>query len=49
MENSIGEELADAVIRIMDLAEYLDIDLNQEIFIKHNINKTRPIKHNKKF
>ena len=49
LENSIGEELADAVIRIMDLAEYLDIDLNQEIFIKHNINKTRPIKHNKKF
>lgn len=49
LENSIGEELADAVIRIMDLAEYLDIDLNQEIFIKHNINKTRPIKNNKKF
>ena len=47
--DSIGEELADAVIRIMDLAEYLDINLDYEIGIKHEYNKLRPFKHSKQF
>lgn len=46
---NLGEELSDAVIRIMDLAEYLGIDLQREITRKHHINQTRPFRHGKKF
>lgn len=42
-DNNMGEELADAVIRIMDLCEFLNIDLEHEIEMKHKYNKTRPI------
>ena len=41
----IGEELADAVIRIFDLAEYLKIDIIKEVHKKHEINKKRPHMH----
>ena len=41
-------ELADAVIRIADLCEALDLDLEQAIVQKHLFNKTRPYKHGKK-
>lgn len=40
-------ELADAVIRIMDLAEALDIPLAETIEQKHLYNTTRPFKHGK--
>jgi len=46
---NIGEELADTVIRILDLAEHLNINLETEIRIKHGFNKTRPIRHGKLF
>lgn len=45
----LEEELADAVIRIMDLAEYLKLDLSSAILLKHGYNKTRPRKHGKLF
>ena len=45
----IGEELADAVIRIWDLCEYLNIDIADEVNKKHEINKSRPYKHGKKY
>ncbi len=45
----IGEELADVVIRTLDLSESLGIDIEQQILIKHRYNKTRPHKHNKKY
>jgi len=38
-------ELADIVIRVMDLAEWLSIDLEKYIKVKHDFNKTRPYKH----
>ena len=38
-------ELADAVIRIMDLAEYLKIDLAAAIATKHRYNENRPYRH----
>ena len=38
-------ELADAVIRIFDLAEACGIDLDMEIECKMNYNETRPHKH----
>jgi len=42
-------ELADIVIRVMDLAEALGIDLNRAIRIKHNFNLTRPRMHGRRF
>lgn len=47
-KNKVGEELADTVIRIFDMAEYLGIDIIKEIQIKHNYNKTRPYRHGNK-
>lgn len=38
-------ELADVVIRIMDLCEHYGIDLEDAMRLKHNYNKTRPIRH----
>ena len=40
-----GIELADAMIRIMDLAGYLDIDLEELIEKKMSYNETRPYRH----
>jgi len=48
-KNNVGEEFADTVIRIMDTCEYLGINLEEEIFKKITINKTREYKHGKKF
>lgn len=42
-------ELADAVIRIGDLAYLLGGDLEAAIAEKHEYNRTRPYKHGKKF
>lgn len=42
--DEIGHDLADIVIRTMDLAEALGIDLGVEILKKHEVNKTRAIK-----
>lgn len=44
----IGEELADAVIRIWDMCEYLGIDIAKEVNKKHEINKLRPYRHGNK-
>lgn len=44
-----GVELADAVIRIADLAYLCGIDLGQLVLEKHEYNKTRPAKHGRKF
>jgi NTP pyrophosphatase (non-canonical NTP hydrolase) len=43
----LAVELADAVIRIADLAESLGIDLQTTIEIKHRYNQSRPYKHGK--
>jgi hypothetical protein len=40
-----GVELADAMIRIFDLAEWMDIDLDSLISIKAQYNDTRPMRH----
>ncbi len=41
-------ELADAIIRILDTAQWLGVDLQPALEIKHAYNKTRPYKHGKK-
>lgn len=44
-----GIELADAVIRIMHIAEDEGIDLEHCMTLKHEYNVTRPFRHNKAF
>lgn len=46
---AIEMELADVVIRVMDLADFLDIDLGDAILAKMNYNNSRPMKHGKQF
>lgn len=41
----LSEELADAVIRIFDMAEALDIDIVGAVNKKHAVNKNRPFRH----
>ena len=43
--NSLAVELADAVIRIFDMAAYMDCDLPSAIIDKMEYNKTRPARH----
>ena len=42
------EELADAIIRIMDLAHMKKLDVAKAFFIKMEYNKTRPYRHGNK-
>lgn len=46
--NSAEAELADAMIRIMDLAEFMDWDVIGAMIEKSKFNTTRPYKHGKK-
>jgi len=48
-KDTFEDELADAMIRICDLAESEGIDLEWQIQKKLEYNKTRPKKHGKKF
>ena len=41
----VPSELADIVIRVLDLAEYDGIDMGEAIAQKHAYNLTRPYKH----
>lgn len=47
-DEHMAEELADIVIRVMDMCEAYDIDLAHEITRKHEINKLRPYRHGNK-
>jgi NTP pyrophosphatase (non-canonical NTP hydrolase) len=44
-KNTFEDELADIVIRVMDMAIFKDIDLEWHILQKIRYNKTRPHKH----
>ena len=44
-----GIELADAVIRILDLSEAYGLEIVTLLELKQAYNKTRPFKHGKKF
>lgn len=44
----LASELADTIIRILDLSDALGIDLQETIRIKMKYNETRPIKHGRK-
>lgn len=47
-DDKIPEELADIIIRTMDLAEHLKINLSKAIIKKHNKNLKRQYLHGKR-
>lgn len=47
--SNVVVELADAVIRIFDLAAAMNVDLANAIIDKHNYNKNRPYLHDKSY
>lgn len=47
IKDSFEDELADAVIRLLDLAKACNIDIDFHVNNKHKFNETRPYKHNK--
>jgi len=49
IKNSFEDEIADAVIRLFDMAEGLGIDLEWHIRAKLDYNKLRPKMHGKKY
>jgi NTP pyrophosphatase (non-canonical NTP hydrolase) len=48
-KDTVEDELADALIRILDTAYRLNIDIEGHVRAKLNYNRTRPYKHGKKF
>ena len=48
-EQEFTEELADIVIRTLDLAGGLDLDIGSSIEAKVEKNKTRPYRHGKRY
>ena len=49
IKNTFEDELADAIIRILDLCGALDIDIETHIDLKLKYNSLRPHKHGKSF
>ena len=47
--NKLGNELVDAIIRILDLAFYLGLDLDARYVSITAVNKIRPHLHSKRF
>lgn len=48
LSSELSDELADIVIRTMDLSESLNINLADAIIKKMDVNKNRPFKHGNK-
>lgn len=49
IKDTLEDELADAVIRILDMCAYLGIDIDAHIALKMRYNSMRPYKHGKKY
>ena len=47
--DNFAEELADAIIRILDLSDVLDIHIGREVEQKMVTNWSRPYKHGKEY
>ena len=43
--DGIAVELIDCVIRIFDYLQYLGVDIDETLALKHSYNKKRPYKH----
>lgn len=49
VKDTFGDELADAQIRLLDLAGWLNIPFEGHVKLKHLYNTMRPYKHNKQY
>ena len=49
IKDTVEDELADAIIRILDLCALMDIDIDEHIKLKRQYNQTRPYKHGKNY
>jgi len=49
VKDSFEDELADIMIRVMDLAAFKKIDLEAHIYAKLRYNSLRPYRHGKKY
>lgn len=49
IKDSFEDELADALIRILDLCGGLNIDIDKHVYLKRAYNFHRPFKHGKAF
>ena len=49
IKDSFEDELADAIIRLLDLCGYMEIDIDKHIELKTAYNKEREYKHGKAF
>lgn len=49
VKDTFQDELADIMIRVMDLAAFKGIDLEKHIELKMKYNSLRPYKHGKKY
>ena len=47
IKNTVEDELADALIRLLDLTAALGIDIDKHVRLKRRYNKSRPWKHGK--
>jgi len=47
VKNTIEDELADTIIRTLDLCGYMKIDIAENIKLKMKYNESRPYKHGK--
>lgn len=48
-KDSFEDEIADSIIRLLDLAAYKGIDINNHVLAKMRYNSMRPYKHGKKY
>lgn len=49
IKDTFEDEIADAIIRLLDLCGFLDINIESHIEAKLRYNSTRPFKHGKKY
>ena len=49
VKNTVEDELADVIIRVLDLCGYLEIDIEKHVEMKMRYNKTREYKHGKNY
>lgn len=49
IKDSVQDEVADAIIRLLDFAHYFNIDLDFHIEAKLRYNESRPYKHGKTY
>jgi len=49
VKNSFEDEMADIIIRVLDMCAFKGIDIEKHIELKMKYNSLRPVKHGKKY